>query len=137
MGTTRETIVTTLNDAQSLRDLGLPEDAIVQADTLDSPTVRPFVVVRWLDEQPGVGAVTPRPFDLWVYDDPGDYTRCERIGVESLKILSDLDPIKTETGWISQIRTHGRGLGRGQDLYDDGYEAVVIPFRAIAIASGL
>jgi hypothetical protein len=135
--TTRETVVMAINNNAELAALGLPEDAVLQADTATTPAMRPFIIVRWLDEQPGVGPVSLRPFDLWGYDSEGDYTRIERILSAAAGILTDMIAVKTESGMISQIKGSGVGLGRGSDLYDDGYKCVVIPWRLQAIATGL
>lgn len=134
---TRETVVLMINNNDDLMELGLPADAVIQADTATSPAMRPFIIVRWLDEQPGIGPVSVRPFDLWGYDKEGDYTRIERILKKAADILTGQIAIPTESGMISQIKGSGQGLGRGSDLYDDGYKCVVIPWRFQAIASGL
>jgi hypothetical protein len=126
-----------INNNEILTELGLPTDAVLQADTATTPTMRPFIIVRWLDEQPGIGPVSLRPFDLWGYDEEGDYTRIERILKDAADILTDIIALPTESGMISQIRGKGIGLGRGSDLYDDGYKCVVIPWRLQAVATGL
>jgi hypothetical protein len=137
MATSREFIATLLNEAPSLKALGLEDNAVVQADTVDSPTMDMFIVLRWLDERPGMGAVTRRPFDLWIYDRPGDYDRVLRVGRQALLILDAVEQSPIEGGWITRIETKRDGLGRGSDMYDEGYERLVVPFRAMAIASGL
>lgn len=138
---TRVTIIETINGMTSLRELGLPADAVFQADTLESPNFFPFIVVRFLPEIGGVGPVSRRPFDLWGYDKPGSYTRIERILRKAAEELHQIHSVQTESGWISLIAAlstrQADGLGRDADLYDDGYEAVVIPWHCYAVASGL
>lgn len=131
--TTREIIATILRESPELRELGLPEGNVFQADTLDSPDSKPFIVVRWGEEETGMGATKVRPFDLWGYDDEGDYTRIERIVVAAGRILSSIDPIKKEGGWLTAIRDQHRG----GDLADEGFNAVVIAYHLSAIASGV
>lgn len=138
--TTRERIAYFLNNNQALLDLGLEENAVVQADTTESPTMRIFLVIRWLDTIQKLGPVSKRPFELWGYDcQGGDYTMIEKILGKAAELLTSetLVPLKTATGCISQIRDNETGYGRGSDLYDEGYNAVVIPWRFVAIATGL
>lgn len=137
--TTRERISYFLNDHPDLLAIGLPADGVLQADTANSPTIRPFIVVRWLDTAASLGPVSKRPFDLWGYDEEGDYTRIETILKRAAELLTDetTTPLKTQTGVISQISDRESGYGRGADLYDDGYKALVIPWRFFAIATGL
>lgn len=139
--TTRETIATTLNTNGELRTLGLPEDAVFQADTMESPTMRPFLVIRWLQEAAGMGPVTRRPFDLWWYGAEGSYDLIEKLGVTAQNILGNMEQVDTVSGRIMRIHTRPiptiPNLGRGDDLYDNGYKALVIPFRCQAVASGL
>ena len=139
--TTRETIATILNTDTELRALGLAEDSVFQADTMESPSMRPFVVVRWLQEQPGLGSVSRRPFDLWWYGEEGSYDTIEKLGYTALRILGAIEQRVTFDGRILQVHTQPRpgipNVGRGDDLYDDGYKALVIPFRCQAVASGL
>lgn len=130
---TRELVATILNESEELRLLGLPADNVLQADTVESPESYPFIVVRWGEEEPGMGATTVRPFDLWGYDREGDYDRIERLVVAAGRILSGLDPIRKDGGWLTAIQDRKRG----GDLADDGFEAVVIPYHLAAVASGV
>ena len=139
--TTRETIAMIVNNDPEAMTLGMPEDAVFQADTISSPTMRPFAVIRWLPEQAGIGPVTVRPFDIWMYGEEGDYTIIDRILNRLATKLMEQIAIPTEGGMISQI--HGRPtsnkptLGKGADMYDEGYKCVVIPWSFQAIARGL
>lgn len=137
MATSREFITTFLDTLPELETLGLEEHAVFQADTLENPTTDLFLVIRWLDEQPGIGPVTRRPFDIWVYDKPGDYDRTLRVGTAALKALAGVPQTPIEGGWITRIETARQGLGRGADMYDEGYKRLVIPFRAMAVATGI
>lgn len=134
MPTLREYVATTLNQSQILRDLGLPENAIFQADTVDSVLIRPFGVIRWLDEQPGMKDVRRRPFDLWFYDEHGTYDRIDALGAAAKLILKPEDPLPVEIkgGWLLEIRD---GI-RGRDLIDEGYDALAVSWRFVAVASG-
>lgn len=134
MPTLREFVPTLLNQSQVLRDLGLPENAIFQADTIDSPVIRPFFVIRWLDEQDAIQKFRRRPFSLWVYDEHGTYDRIDALGAAAKMILKDeeLFPTPVTNGMLLDIRD---GL-RGRDLIDEGYDALTVEWRYQAIASG-
>ena len=133
MSTARETTAELLNNNPALLELGLPEDAVIQADSAQSPTQRPFIVLRWGDQQPGLGNYTRRPMTLWVYDEEGDPTRAERIGNKACEILKSHMQVKTDTGWILEFRE----MLQGADLFDEIFDALVIPFNGLAVASGV
>lgn len=139
--TTRETIAMIINNDPQAMELGMPENAVFQADTIDSPTMRPFCVIRWMPERQGIGPVTQRPFDVWMYGAEGDYTILDRILYRLANKLMEQIAIPTESGMISQIQGRPTSanptLGKGADLYDDGYKCVVIPWSFVAIARGL
>lgn len=132
--TLREFVPTLLNGSQILRDLGLEQDAIFQADTVDSPLMRPFFVIRWLDEIEAIQKFRRRPFDLWVYDEHGTYDRIDALGSAAKLILKDeeLFPTKISNGMLLDIRDDLRG----RDLIDEGYDALTVQWRFTAIASG-
>ena len=134
---TRETIATLLLESTALREAGLPEGAVFQADTFESPEVRPFIAIRWLDEEPGLAHVTRRPFSLWGYDKMGDFSRIEKIIYVASQELGSVEQIKTISGWLNRIETSGVGLGRGADMADLGLDAMVEPYNLRAIASGV
>jgi len=133
MATTRDTIATILNESLSLRALGVPVDNVFQADVLNSPEQLPFIVIRWGEEAPGLAKNTFRPCTLWIYDSFGDYNRAVAIGAEACRILSEIVQLKTDTGWILEIRD----ALRGGDLADEGFNALVVPYNLTAVASGL
>ena len=133
MATTRDTVSTILDSAATLRALGLPEGNVLQADTLNSPEQKPFIVLRWGDESEGIAACTIRPFTLWVYDEFGDYNRATLIGHEAVRVLRAIEPTQTDSGWLTAIE----GGLRGGDLADDGFDALVVPYTLVAVASGV
>lgn len=143
MLTLRELVAVTLNGNGELKVLGLPDNAVFQADTVDTPQMRPFLVIRWLRETPGIGPVSRRPFELLGYDTPGDFNRIDRILFKSDQILTNLPSTEIEGGWLARIESSSNtnmrnaGLGRGDDLWDEGYKAIVRPWTLRAIASGV
>ncbi len=136
--TVRDTVAQLLMQAPTLRALGLPEKAVFQADTAESPSMKPFLVVRWGDEEESLGSTRVRPFDLWGYDELGDYNRITKIVVEAARYLSEeCIHVATSSGGISQFLSSGSGRGLGGDLADDGFDAVVKPYRMAAVGRGV
>lgn len=132
--TNRDSTAQLLAQAPLLRALGLPENAVFQADTAESPSMKPFLVVRWADEEEKVGDSSVRPFDLWGYDEMGDYNRITMIVQEAARYLSkECFHVVSNLGSISQFVD--RGIGG--DLVDDGFNAVVKPYRMAAIGRGV
>lgn len=131
---TREFVIDKLGGPSSLQDLGLPEGAVYAADTEDSPEEDVFLVVRWLDEQEGLGKNTRRPFDLWVYDKGGDFQRAAKIAKQAARELTDeaLYPFATDDGFILDVQD----LRTGAELQDPAWGALVIPQHMRAVASG-
>lgn len=116
-----------------LRALGLSATkSVFQADTLESPKTKPFIIIRWLDVQAGMGAMKRRPFLLWVYDDEGDYSRAKRIAARAAKVLCALPQTQLNDGWLAQIEDREMAA----ELADPGWQAVVVPYNLVAIASG-
>lgn len=130
----RDTVNAFLQAQPTLHALGLPEeDSVFQADTLNSPSQKPFIVVRWGEQEAAVGESGAHPCDLWVYDEFGDYNRATKIAKEALRLLQrEILQVATDDGRISQIRARGIGA----DLADDGFEALVIPGHFVAIGNG-
>jgi hypothetical protein len=132
--TNRDSVAQLLAQAPTLRALGLPERAVFQADTADSPSMKPFLVLRWADEEEQVGDSRVRPFDIWGYDELGDYNRITQMVREAARYLVDeCFHVASDTGAISQFVDRGMG----GDLVDDGFNAVVKPYRMAAIGRGV
>lgn len=131
--TARDTLAQLLMQAPSLRALGLPEGNVFQADTAESPSTKPFLVIRWGDNETKVDESWVDPVDLWGYDDLGDYNRITTIVKEAARYLKDeCIQVLTESGRISQFLD--RGIGG--DLADDGFDAVVKPYRLGVVGNG-
>lgn len=132
--TARDTLAQLLAQAPSLRALGLPEGAVFQADTAESPSMRPFLVVRWGDNEQRIDGSWVDALDLWGYDELGDYNRITAIVKEAARYLvQECVHVRTTTGRISQFVD--RGIGG--DLADDGFDAVVKPYRLAAVGNGV
>lgn len=132
--TNRDSVSQLLMQAPTLRALGLPERAVFQADTVEDPKMRPFLVVRWGDEEEALGDSSVRPFDLWGYDELGDYNRVTMIVREAARYLvQECFHVVSDMGSISQFLD--RGIGG--DLADDGFNSVVKPYRMAAVGRGV
>lgn len=132
--TARDTMAQLLAQAPSLRALGLPENAVFQADTAESPEMKPFLVLRWGDNEVQNGTSWVDPVDLWGYDELGDYNRITAIVKEAARYLKEeCIHVLTESGRISQFLD--RGIGG--DLADDGFQAVVKPYRLAVVGNGV
>lgn len=112
---------------------GAEEASVYSAGTAHSPEERPFFVIRWGVEVRGIGRVNLRPFEVWIYDEEGDYTRPNAIGLALNEAFSQIEAVLTETGSLLQVEI----VGRSGDFSDEGYKAVVVPMRYTAVGSGL
>ena len=135
--TARDTMAQFVRQLPALRTLGLAEDSVFQADTATSPSMRPFVVLRWGDDIAGMGGAWVRPLTLWFYDDFGDYNRAGNLA-RALQATGGaaFEPIRTASGWVNQWTTEGNGLGIGGDLADDGFDALVVPLATQVMGRG-
>jgi hypothetical protein len=107
---------------------------VFQADTAESPSVKPFLVIRWGDNEVKMGESWVDPVDIWGYDEMGDYTRITAIVKEAARYLvQECLQVPTTSGRISQFLD--RGIGG--DLADDGFDAVVKPYRLGAVGNGV
>lgn len=130
----RDTVNAFLQAQPTLHALGLPEeDSVFQADTTESPSQKPFIVVRWSEPEAILGESRAQSGTLWVYDDFGDYNRATKLAREALRLMArDLIQVETADGRISQITDRGVG----SDLADEGFDALVIPGNFAAIGNG-
>lgn len=124
-------IAATLGTYPDLVADGLSPALVFPADTLDNPKTKPFVVVRWLDVAAGLAAVKRRPLMLWWYDDQGDFTRAKRMARNGRDALCALDPSELDDGWLLQFEDREMG----PESTDSGWQALVIPYNMVAIAS--
>lgn len=130
----RATIVRLLNGDAELRNIGLPKDAIYQADSTDTPPEKPFIIIRWSDRESAYalrrGPSQPNLVDLWCYDERGDFSRIDAIIKRIKQIFDEVSAVQTPTGWITQIDW----VGDGGDNYDDTWKAIVrtSTYRVIA-----
>ncbi len=97
----RALIRTTLVEDAVLASLGLVDEAIVSGDA-DSIKERPFINLRFGDDNPGMGPVTRRGLVVWVHDEPDDYTRIDAIHKRIRALLENLIG-DTGVGYVAQV----------------------------------
>jgi hypothetical protein len=106
---------------------GLTVDTIVSGDA-DSIKARPFINLKFGDDNPGLGPISRRNLVVWVHDEPDDYTRVDAILTRVRQVLEGVCGF-TETGYVTQIhwRTSSSDLAdtdRGTILRTATYEIV-------------
>jgi hypothetical protein len=124
----RALIRMTLVDDAPLAGYGLVADAIVSGDA-DSIRERPFINLRFGDDNPGLGPVTRRNLVVWVHDEPDDYTRIDAIHKRIRAVLEALNGSTSDGGYVMQLhwRTSSSDLSdadRGTILRTATYEIV-------------
>ena len=113
----RELIFDGITEDPVLNTLGFTADNVFSDHSLDTPQVRPLMVLRWQNVVVGIGPVNQRILQVWVHDRPADYERID----QTLKRL------RTLLGSIEAVRLDGgdAGLhtviweGDSDDLRDD------------------
>lgn len=134
--TMRELVATELT---SIADyLGIAAGGVWDADTADSPTDEqfPLIVVRWYDVNETMGRSVVQPFDLWTYIQGDDRTPGENISRKAAAHLVEMAGVPKLGGHLSQITDSRPNLGRGADLADEGYAAMVVVHRLEAVYNG-
>lgn len=86
----------------SLGAAGLTEESIVSGDA-DSIQQRPFINLKFGDDNPGLGPVSRRNLVVWVHDEPDDYTRIDLILGLVRSTLESLNGETTTGGHVMQI----------------------------------
>lgn len=132
--TIRELVALELSSSQSLKDIGLTDGGVWDADTLDSPNENmfPLIVVRWYDVSQRMGRMMVRPFDTWTYITGSDRTPGETLSNTAVPILSALEGVLKRGGALHSITDEGVG----SDLRDDGYDALVLVNHYTSVYSG-
>ncbi len=110
---------------------GVDEDAFFAVD-VDTPQVRPFVQLRWGTNNPGLDVVTRRFLTIWVHDEPGDYSRIDRIVFRLRQIL----PLLEGTVNGSQSILAVEWTGDSEDLTDDGHQTIARTASFELVGSG-
>ena len=116
----RTTIVQLLEVSQQ----DVPRERIFQAGSVEESPSKPFIIYRLSGDFPGVtrrSKVRTRSLEIWVHDNPGDYSRIEGI----LKQIEDTFDSVVHASAI-EGETIGAALfeSRSPDLNDDGFDSI-------------
>jgi hypothetical protein len=74
MANIRNFVFDLLKNDTVLNQLGLNEGVMYNSNDADTPNVRPFMVLRWGATAAGMDVVKQRTLQVWVHDQPSDYT---------------------------------------------------------------
>lgn len=108
------------NNTQLLA-LGMLADATFAANMIDTPTIRPFIVMRWEETTRAFARIGSQGLTIWVHDEVGDYTRIDAM-LEIIK--SVLTSIVHVAGGDGKTVTQIDWAGDSPDLYDDGFATI-------------
>lgn len=99
----------------------VPGTSIFAWGSVDTPSVRPFVVCRFGLATPAFKAVGDRRALIWVHDEGNDYTRID-------DTISSIKLVMTEvTHWLGSDGSHisqASWEGDSEDLVDDGHNTI-------------
>lgn len=108
-----------VNDG-TLNGLGITSDTAFTQHDVDTPQQRPFLTFHWGNTNPGYEdipfpLVNERDFQVWIHDEPGDYTRIDDAIARVRTVLTGIVGADTGAGWVQEVHW----LGDSDDLSDD------------------
>lgn len=95
----------------------VPADRWRARGSIDEPIQMPFVVYAFGLTDPALGPVRSQSREVWVHDEPGDYTRIDEVLDAIEKNAENLLQFESD-GWRIMSLEWG---GRSGDLADDGF----------------
>jgi hypothetical protein len=105
----------------------------VMAGNVDTPTMRPFLNLRWGVTTPGLATVNKRILVVWAHDRPGDYTvRIDPIIVRLRTVLGSLVGVSNGLGHVVDVEW----TGDSEDLVDDGHGTITRTASFNLVGSG-
>lgn len=101
---------------------------------VDTPETRPFLQIRWGQNQIGLRntAVSRRILTVWVHDEPGDYSDIDAILVRVKALLPTLEGQSNGLGHVVSIEW----TGDSEDLADDGHGTITRNAAFSVVGSG-
>lgn len=94
-----------------MNSLGITEDSTFLSHTIDTPQVRPLMILRWMATNPGIGPVRQRLLTVWVHDDRrrGEFDRIDETLSRVRTLLENVSGVNVgEPGsWISTVIWEG------------------------------
>lgn len=117
----RAAVNTAIENSAVLAGLGLVAGATYAANALDATKERPFVVMRWENRPKSFGDRGVQGLTVWVHDQPGDYTRVDKMLAEIRSVLTSMVHVAGVDGMtVTQIDW----TGDSADLWDDGFRTI-------------
>lgn len=126
--TLREFIVTKIIEDPVLSGLGFTVDSVFNSHGVDTPQVRPFIILRWQAGIPGFTTaqggsalsnwpINQKVLQVWVHDEPADYDLIDRSLKRLRAILTPIEGVNVGASdeWIHTIVWEGDS----DDLSDD------------------
>lgn len=109
--TVRSYIYDLLTQDTVMNSLEITADSTFLSHTLDTPQVRPMMVLRWQATNVGVGKVNQRILTIWVHEDRrvGSFDRIDETLSRARTLLENVVGVNVgEPGsWVSAIRWEG------------------------------
>jgi hypothetical protein len=90
----RALIFETITEDPELNTLGFDGDSVFSDHSLDTPQVRPLMVLRWQNVVVGLGPVNQRILQVWVHDSPADYERIDGALRRLRTILGSIEAVR-------------------------------------------
>lgn len=105
MSTVRDLIFNTLKNDGILNGLDLNESSMFNGNDADTPNMRPFMVFRWGQTSAGMDVMRRRTLQVWVHDEPSDYSAIDSALERVRDILTSLFGVNVSstTKWVAQI----------------------------------
>jgi hypothetical protein len=106
--TIRSFVFSRLTTDATLNSLGITANSVFTTHDVDTPQVRPMIVLRWglTDNVLNHSPMAARALQVWVHDRPGDYERIETIlrRVRTLLTSVSAENAGASDEWVSEIR---------------------------------
>lgn len=116
-----------------LNGLGINSASSFAID-VDTPQTRPFLQIRWGQNQIGLKntAVSRRTITVWAHDEPGDYSTIDAILARVKALLPTLDGQSNGSGHL----VSAEWTGDSEDLADDGHGTITRNASFTLVGSG-
>jgi hypothetical protein len=96
--TARAVIFELLTEDSVLNSLGFDIDSTFTDHSVDTPQVRPFMILRWQSVAVGIGPVNQRLLQVWVHDQPADYERIDQTLRRLRTLFGSLEAVRVDGG---------------------------------------
>lgn len=105
MSTVRDLIFDTLKVDSVLNGLGIDEAHMFNSNDADTPNERPFMVFRWGQTSAGMDVMRRRSLQVWVHDNPSDYSTIDKALERVRDVLTSLFGVNVLSSdkWVAQI----------------------------------